>query len=255
MLVTMPTSLPREAYGPRGAVRAGAVWRVLQGLALYGSEAVGWPPERYRSLGSAFVVREMTVVYERTPGFAQPLRGDTWIAGFRHGLLCRRELDLYDALGACLSASQDWAHLGQGRPARAPVELMEAFAPLPGRDGVRLPATGPELGEPTSWETVAWHSWMDPLGHANHPLFIDWCDEALATSLVAAGGDAQALRPVAEWVRFRRPVFANERVVVRSQRVACDAGLAHRHELEADGHVVGEAITVRALLDDASVAR
>lgn len=121
MLVTMPTSLPREAYGPRGAVRAGAVWRDLQGLALSGSKAVGWPPERYRALGSAFVVREMTVVYQRTPGFAQRLHGDTWIAAFRHGLPCRRELDLHDPLGACVSASQDWTHLGQGRPARAPV--------------------------------------------------------------------------------------------------------------------------------------
>ena len=81
-----------------------------------------------------------------------------------------------------------------------------------------------------------WQTWADPLAHANHPAYIDWCDEASSRHMLAAGLDPVLLRPVAEQVSFRSAVLPGERVTVLTKRIGVigtDA-VVLKHHLETE---------------------
>ena len=130
MPLAFSNHLPRHAFSVRDAARAGDIWRCFQEAAVEGSTRCGWPPSRYREEGSAFVVREMTVVHHREPSYGQPLDVMTWVANFRRGILTTREIRLSFEGQPVAAASQEWVHVTEGlKPVRASAECQAAFAP------------------------------------------------------------------------------------------------------------------------------
>jgi acyl-CoA thioesterase FadM len=248
-----PLRMPREAFSARDAARAGDLWRSLQEVAVQGSASAGWPPSRYRALGSAFVVREMRVHHHTELGYGASLEGETWIADFRRGLLVQRELVLRGPHGALATATQQWAHVGPGmRPGRAPDALIADFVVVPDRPlAPPLPGLADsEPGPEHRFRFRAWFTAMDPLGHANHPAYVDWSDEAISVALHGAGADPLALQPVAEQVRWRKGVVAPAEVEVAWQRVGFTAGgdaVIEAVIREPEGSVYAEATLVRRL--------
>ena len=254
MPLAFPVHLPRHAFSVRDAARAGDIWRCFQEAAVEGSTRCGWPPERYRKEGSAFVVREMTVVHHREPRYGEVLDARTWVANFRRGILTTREIRLENNTGLIASASQEWVHVTKGlRPVRAGAECLASFAPEdvePTRD---LPqwTSIPDAPE-ISFTFELWHGWMDPLGHANHPMYLDWCDEVLYRRMVAGGLDPVRLVPVAEKVSWKLGMEAPDSVSIVSQLVgrtaACDAVFTHKI-LNGAGKMCATATTVRRVVD------
>jgi acyl-CoA thioesterase FadM len=252
-------SLPRHAIGPRQVARAGEIWRLFQEAAVQASISAGWPPSRYRSQGTGFVVGAMTVCHHRELRSDTGIVARTWVRDFRRGMLSRRQLQILDGEGLVSDATQSWVHVGESegelQPCRASDELIAAFPPVvdPG-PAARLPP----------WESMdalilpefhieIWHGWMDPMGHANHPVYIDWCDEALARSLSVSGAEPSEVVSVAEQVRWRRAAMAGERVAVKTRAVGHSAtGLVLLHELVNldDGGIHASAVTVRRLNQD-----
>jgi acyl-CoA thioesterase FadM len=121
-----------------------------------------------------------------------------------------------------LEATAEWVHITrEGVPGRAPPALIAAFPMLPPtRPRVELPA----------WEELPpvvlpdlhvrpWWTEMDPMGHVNHPRYVDWAEEAVAVALAAAGHDPIGVVPVAERVRFRAAAVAGDEIVVHTTRV------------------------------------
>ena len=251
----IPLSLPRHAASPRGVGRAGEIWRLFQEAAVQDSIRVGWPPERYNEHGSAFVVYGMSVRHHRELRYGEPIHAETWVEDFRRGILSRREVRLHGPDGPIADGTQRWVHVGADlRPKRAPAALMEAFALAPRDEGeVDLPAAAPLEGAERRFAFEIWHGWMDPLGHVNHPAYLDFCDESTSRALGEAGLDPVRMVPVAEQVDWKRGAGALERLVVHT-RVAGrsgrgDAVLAHRITDEA-GALYATATTVRRLVDD-----
>jgi len=68
---------------------------------------------------------------------------------------------------------------------------------------VELPPWQPLPGSRTVFHFEPWFTWMDPLDHANHPAYLDWCDEAISRVMAESGLSPVALRPVAEKLTFR----------------------------------------------------
>lgn len=220
MPVHLDLHIPRHAFSVRERARAGDVWRAFQEAAVLGSSAVGWPPQRYRAEACAFVVRRMVVVHHAEAEYGEPVHARTWVRDFRRGLLTTREIRLHGRADRTLAASsQEWVHVsfavreGQVvlKPARAQQDLLDAFPdedhdPAPtlpeGARGVRLPDAVHVLDIPLRLTE------MDPLGHVNHPAYIDLVDEHTSRLLVAAGIDAVALQPLAEEVRFKAGLSA-----------------------------------------------
>lgn len=214
--------LPRNAFSPREAARAGDLWRACQDVAVGASIAGGWPPLRYREAGTSFVVRSMTVLHHRETAYGDALRGTTWVSRFRRDMLSTREVRIADAQGPVVSARQEWVHVSAAlAPTRAGVELTSAFPQEPGPPG-DVPPELPTLAHaadahaPHVFSFAAWSTWMDPLAHANHPAYVDWCDEATSRAMLRAGLDPVALVPVGEEVLFKSGVVAGEDVRVES---------------------------------------
>ncbi len=256
----IPLMLPREAFSPRDAARAGDLWRTFQQAAVQGSGKVGWPPHRYRELGSAFVVREMRVLHHREAGYGENIWAHTWIGQFRRGLLATRHIDIMGDQGPLCSASQEWAHVSSTlRPTRAPKELVDAFCVVEGRrDAIQLPAiVHADQGPVHQFAFTCWHTWMDPLGHANHPVYVDWCDEAISMAMAGVGLNPIALGPVAERVKWKKGVVAGARVVIHTQRTGRTetGGVVFEHVLKApDDSVYAMATTVRRMAGDGTEA-
>lgn len=247
--------LPRHAFGPRETARAGDLWRLLQEGALHGSSRRGWTPARYREHDAAFIVRSMTVVHHREAVFGDPLDVETWVSTFRRGLVSHRELRVRVGDARLVSATQEWVHVRTAptlSPARADAALQAALAPIDHGDGhVVLPSFEPTRGAVHRFDFTAWHTWMDPLAHANHPAYVDWCDEATSRRLVAVGVDPQGLVPVAEHARYRSGVEAGEEVTVHSRVVGRSGpAVAQEHRIcGGDGRACATVTTVRRHLD------
>lgn len=255
MIEAFELTLSRHAFSPRDAARAGDVWRLLQDAAVIGSTRRGWSPQRYREAGCAFIVRTMTVVHHREARFGEPLAVRTWVSTFRRSTFTDRQIRVA-AAEPVVSASQAWVHVTtepEVRAARASDALREAFVVTEDEPDVTLPAWTDAEGPAWDFGLQAWHTWMDPLGHANHPAYVDWCDEALSRRIAASGGDPVRLRPIAEEVRFRSGVVAPEQVTVRSRLVGRTPeghAVCHHDVLGGDARICATATTIRELVDD-----
>lgn len=214
-----------------------------------GASALGWPPQRFRAEGAAFVVRAMTVRHHREARYGEEVRGETWIRSFRRGLLCEREIRLQASGTPLADATQEWAHVahtdGGLKAARASDTLVAEFPVEDVGEGVQLPVYAPVAGAPThTLRFRAWHTWMDPLAHANHPAYVDWADEAVGVLLDRAGIDPILTRPVAERVRYRAGIRAPEEVTVTTELVGrtADGDVVTLHHVA--GATTGPAATV-----------
>ncbi|MFW5920615.1 MAG: thioesterase family protein [Polyangiales bacterium] len=248
----IPLALPRHAVSPRDTARAGDVWRVFQEAAVEASTRAGWSPERYREAGTAFVVRGMTVRHHRETTYGRTLRARTWVWNFKRDMLSTREVRLEDERGPVASATQEWVHVDASlRLVRASEELKAAFPPYEeGGESVQLPEHEPREGALRTMRLRAWYTWMDPLAHANHPAYVDWCDEQTSRVMAQAGLDPFALQPVADRAGFRAGVTAPEQVTVETRRRGVtaegDVVLGHRIVRE-DGALAAQLTTVRRL--------
>lgn len=218
--------LPRRSVSPRGVVRPAEVWRMAQELAVQGACRVGWSPERFRSEHVAFIVAEMTVLHIRELSYGERVVGSTWTQDFRRATLTHRQIHLEGSGVPFAVATQRWAHVYQAADGsihvgRASDALLDAFRPTPQPlPLVELPELPPVLGPRLAGlEVEIWQTWMDPIGHLNHPQYLDFCDEALARALVERGFDPQAVVPLGERLSFRAAATAGDRLKVELQLI------------------------------------
>lgn len=255
MILEFPVHLPRNAFNPRNRARAGDVWRAFQDVATEGSARAGWPPDRYVRNDIGFVVRSMVVVHDREIPWGEPVTGRTWVHGFRRGILTTRECRLSGPDGPIAAASQEWVHVraSEMKPVRASDELLAAFPAADGEPSPVMPAMSAVTGAPThTFSFRCWHTWMDPLAHVNHPVYVDWCDEGTSRAMARAGLDPVALVPVAERVDYRSGVVAPEEVTVRTTvaGVTEQGDVVLDHVIEKGANTVAAtARTVRRLAD------
>ena len=246
--------LPRNAFSARDAARAGDVWRAFQDAATLSSTDFGWPPERYRAEQIAFVVRQQTTAHQGEARYGDTVRARTCLKEFRRGLLVTRELWLEGPGGPIARSTQEWAHVRittEGmRPFRAPPELIDDFSVHPEIQSVDLPAFDAiEGARERVFGFRCWFTWMDPLDHANHPAYVDWCDEAISIAMAEAGLSPVVLQPVAERVKWRLGVQAPAEVTVRTRVAGVTAAgdVVCHHRIEVCSDVAALAWTVRRL--------
>lgn len=209
--------IPRHACTPRDTARAGDLWRIVQDAAVDDAADRGWPPERFRAMGTGFVVREMRAIHLREARYGEDLAVSTQIADHRRAVLMRRDTQI----AGVMNATADWVHIGpDGAPGGGSPELIAAFPIHPdagsGPALPEFPPTGSALGTAAmpSFTFSPWWTEMDPLGHTNHPRYVDWADEVLARALHAAGLDPVGVVPVADRVRFRLGARASDTVTI-----------------------------------------
>lgn len=246
-----PLVLPRNAFTAREVPRAGDIWRACQDVATVASIEAGWPPERFREEGTSFLVYRMMVLHDHESHYGQSLGARTWVSRFRRRTLCTREIRLRAAERLVAAARQEWAHVDGAtlKPKQAGEHLAAAFPVAECEASLELPSYDPHPGEENVLEFRMWQTWADPLDHANHPAYVDWCDENTCRRMRSAGLDPVMLQPIAEQVTFRNSVLPGESVEVRTKRVGVVAGEAVvlKHHIETERGPAADATTIRAL--------
>ena len=196
---------------PDGLAKTSALLGYLQDVAWRHSEVLGFPRAWYRERGLAWVVRAIDVTLAAPIRDGDEIRVSTRIAGFRR-VMARRRSELRAADGAPIGdVSVDWA-MTDGR---APTRIPGDFARVPGIDlspfaptRVDLPPTPPGAVEQ---RLVPRLRELDPMGHLNNGVYLDWLDEA-----VAAAGGADDMRAAARRYRMEYLRAAGPGVALRS---------------------------------------
>lgn len=246
-------SLPRNAFTAREEPRAGDLWRLCQDVATLASIRAGWPPSRFRKEKVAFIVYKMTLVHGAQSRYGAVLDTKTWVSRLRRRTLCTREVRVQSEGRPIASATQEWVHVDFDslKPKQGSVETASSFPEIDLEPSVALPEFEPMEGPDNHMSFEMWQTWSDPLAHANHPAYVDWCDEATSRRMVASGLDPVRLRPVAEQVVFRNAVLPGEQVTVRTRRlgvIGSDA-VVLRHHVSTERGTAAEATCVRALAE------
>lgn len=246
-----PLRLPRNAFTPREVSRAGDVWRLCQDAATLASVRAGWPPARFRDEGVFFVVYRMVVIHEAEIPYGEVLDTTTWVSRLRRRTLSTREVRLRAAGELVAAATQEWVHVDGStfKPKQGSEETAAAFPAVDLEPSVKMPKFDEHPGGQSMFQFQMWQTWADPLAHANHPAYIDWCDEAISRRMVQAGIEPSLLRAVAEQVTFRDSVLPGEQVTLCTERVGAVGrnAVVLRHHLETDRGPAADATTIRGL--------
>ena len=132
-------TVPATAIDVNGHVNHLEYLRWMQDLAVEHSAARGWPLERYRATGTAWVVRSHSIEYLR-PAFAgDPLSILTWVADLRPRSSLRKYLLWRRSDRQILAQAETlWVFVeaGTGRARLIPEELRSSFEVVAGQDEV-----------------------------------------------------------------------------------------------------------------------
>jgi len=104
------------------------VW--MQSAAMAHSTALGWPGQRYQTLGQGWVVRSHKIEYHLPALAGDQIVVRTWVATMKKATSLRRYKILRLADEALLaSAETKWAFIdyATGQPTRIPREVAEAY--------------------------------------------------------------------------------------------------------------------------------
>jgi len=197
----------------------------------------------------------MTVCHAREAYYGEEVEGETWVRRLRRGMLTTREIRLRGEGGSLASVTQEWVHVdAMMKPSRASGALIDAFVVDASGEAIVVPEFEDRHHRLPSFEFSPWHTWMDPLAHVNHPMYVDFCDEAIARWVAERGLAPDLVVPVAESLTFRHGVKAGDKVRVESEvaGVTSCGAMVFRQTVTLDGgERCVDALLVRRLHEDA----
>jgi acyl-CoA thioesterase FadM len=187
--VTVPYRVRFDECGPDGLVRSSALLRYAQDVAWVHSDQMGFDRAWYAARGLAWVVRAAELAILEPLALGQVVDVTTGVTGFRRVWARRRTEGRLPDGRLILWGHTDWVmtDVVRGAPGRVPSEFPAAFDVPPGTfepGRVALPPT------PASAVRHASHvrpQDLDPMGHVNNAVYLDYLEEALAV----AGEEAQ----------------------------------------------------------------
>ncbi len=182
-----------DEAGPDGQVRTGSLLRYAQDVAWRHSEALGFDRSWYAERRRSWVVRSAELEILAPISMGRILRLATAVIGHRRIWARRRgEFRLPDGSLAAIS-TVDWVLIDDGgRINRIPPDFGEAF-PNPELDGEIIRVVLPGLpADASALELRVRPQDLDPLGHVNNAVYLDWIEEAISA---AGGRDALTAEP------------------------------------------------------------
>jgi acyl-CoA thioesterase FadM len=171
---------------PAGSLRSSGYLRYAQDVAWIHSERLGYDRTWYAERRIGWLVRGIQLVVLEPSGASDELLFTTRVVGYRR-VLARRRADVRAAGGRLVAiVLTDYVMIDKrGGPTRVPAELSTRFGVptepfLPTR--VTLPAA------PSSAVSLHFTSRpheLDPMGHVNHAVYLDWVVEAASSAAIS----------------------------------------------------------------------
>jgi acyl-CoA thioesterase FadM len=181
-----------DEAGPDGVLRTSGLMRFAQDLAWLHSTALGFGREWYAERGLTWLVRAAELEILAAIPMGSTVAARTEVVGMRRVFARRRgEFRLADGRVAAW-VNTDWVLIdARGALTRIPPVFIEMFG------GVGLEGSIGRLDLAVTPADVSHHTLsvrpheLDPMGHANNAVYLDWLEEAVASS----GGEAAIVAP------------------------------------------------------------
>jgi acyl-ACP thioesterase len=184
--IEIPVRVRFDEATAAGHCRASAHLRAMQDVAWAHSTSAGFDLPWYRAQGRFWLVRclVLDVLRPVEPGIV--LAVSTEVVAMRR-IWARRESDFVAPGGALVAHGlADWVMTtAAGAPARIPDGLLLLFGGTDRLEPAHVPPAHPPADAAALALRVAPRD-LDPMGHANNAVYVDWIDEAV----LRAGGAA-----------------------------------------------------------------
>lgn len=186
--ITVPYRVRFDECGPDGLVRTSTLLRYAQDIAGTHSESLGFTRAWYAERHLAWVVRSTELVLLAPLPLGVTISLSTAPTGFRRVWGRRRTEGRLEDGTLAIRGHTDWVITDtvRGLPARIPEAFPAAFSVPPGTfEPIRV-SLPPTPSDATLLPTPVRPQDIDPMGHVNNAIYLDYMEEAM----LAAGGDA-----------------------------------------------------------------
>ncbi len=187
-----------DEAGPDGRLRTAGLLRYAQDIAWRHSEAIGFDRRWYDEQGFSWVVRAVDLVVTAAIPIGATVRVETAVIGHRRAWARRRgEFKMPDGASAAVILT-DWLLVDRrGRIVRIPPVFGSVFANPEATFELTRVAPPPPPTHAARLAIRVRPADLDPMGHVNNAVYLDWLDEAITTA-----GDTGATTAVPHEIRL-----------------------------------------------------
>lgn len=239
----------------RGDVHAANYLRYMQEAAFGASEAVGFPPERYQSLGLQWLAYETDMEYIQPLRFGDRFSIKTWVQDFRR-VRSLRQYEFYREDQLVARAATDWVLLDVAsvRPISITQEIIDAYSqgedvPLAEPRRPLPPAKIPETGLFTIRRHARWHE-IDGAGHVNNAVYLNYVEDCELQALAHYGHPLESLHADGVGLARRRHQLEYKLATTLDEEIEISTWIAALDETTIFRHFV-----VRRVADGALITR
>jgi acyl-ACP thioesterase len=181
-----------DESGTDGRIRTSVLLRYAQDIAWQHSDARGYDRAWYGERGLTWVVRAVEIAVAGVIPMGAALRVTTRVLGHRR-VWSRRLGEVHvgkapAATAPAATVATDWLLLdAAGRPTRIPPEFEAAFDLLPASNGLLRVSPEAPRHDAVKARVTARPQELDPLGHVNNAVYLDWMEEHILAAEAAAG--------------------------------------------------------------------
>lgn len=223
-----------------GFPQPGAILRYLEYLATRASGFHGFTNTWYAEQGSAWLVREMSLLLGWLPPMDSEVLMATWVAEFRRVQAFREYAIWHPASGRMVArARARWAyvHRHTGQPLRVPENMVGLFASP--HSGTRLPPMRTFTAGQVLWrdeqDIIAREYEADVHQHINNCVYGDWLYDGFSATLRAAGRSVIETRPRLLVLEYLRPVRPGDQVRIQTAVRQAGSRQLHAEQTVLDG--------------------
>lgn len=217
---TEPLTIRSYEVTRAGYPQPGAILRYLEYLATRASGSHGYTNTWYSEQGSAWLVRDMSLLLGWLPPMDTELRMATWVAEFRRVQALREYAIWHPSSGRIVArARARWAYVQRytGQPLRVPEAMAALFRSA--SSAMRMPARAlpPVVSEPLlrgEQSIVAREYEADVHQHINNCVYGDWLYDGVAATLRSGGHTVASVRPRYLTLEYLRPVRPGDQVSI-----------------------------------------
>lgn len=227
------------AEGPNGAVMPQRILEWMQDAAANASTLAGYSPDRYRSMGAGWFVKEIELAVDAPIKYRDEIEIETWVSEFRR-FRSKREYRLLVNGQTVARARADWmllerdASSGKARPLRPDDDMLAAFPVL--HEHAIAEHEVPAWEEPSTPSAARDRRTVKPTeldrhAHVNHVVYATWLEDQVRLAqgdqgelkflriewlLDAKRGDTVDVESWIEAGRIRQKIVRESEVLLRS---------------------------------------
>lgn len=195
-----------DEAGADGRLRTSSLLRYAQDIAWRHSEDLGFDRSWYTERGRWWVVRSVELEVVAPVAMGRTLRVATAVVGHRR-IWARRRGDFRLADGTLAAVIvTDWVIVDErGRILRIPPDFGDAFPNVELQDEIIRVAPPPMPLDAARLGIRVRPQDLDPMGHVNNAVYVDWLEEALAAAGDTAPTTALPRRVALEYAASAEP--------------------------------------------------